>query len=440
MNSHRAVNRLPHDILHDLFVLCNEDAVASSVEYFSVTLSHVCSSWRSSALATPTIWSTLCTCNPYSPRSQAYFARSQQIPITIVILAMSPSPHPSQFEFLVENAHRIRKLGFRCGDSAQILRLFGCLAVGMPILETFSISTRPAGSSQPTEFILLFAPGDSVPCRTPTPAIVNQSASWSTWNAENLTQLSLNGLGRDARPSLEGLWSILTACKSTLEILEFKGWAPLQDDPNMVLTPVVLPALQTFVLYFVDDAAPFAALICTPNLRCLTLYDGMAIRETYPGEETDFPGCDVSRLLGNFAATGAPIDHLFLYGLRDCPRSEVDRFFAALPKLRSISLCDVGQTFQDALFQPESRFRTPSSIVFPEVGYLALTDVPSSDLGRFLLRHKVQPVTALKSVFMTHEQRSTAVDSFLGHILDLCVVETGLEVLAAKPFCRPCEE
>ncbi|KAJ7773671.1 hypothetical protein DFH07DRAFT_990264 [Mycena maculata] len=452
MNPNSPITRLPHDILHDIFVTCIEDAVASDAPHFAVVLSHVCASWRTSALASPAIWSTINTDSPIPKtahlRSKAYFERSREMRVSVVVAVSQPSCHMPEFALLACNAHRIRKLVLVCSDPQYVPGLMGCLTEAMPALETFMISANPDNATEFTVQIAApdarerCAPEDQPPFRLP--AVRDNAVCWSTWATANVTQLSFNGLQRDTRPSLESLWHILTGCKSTLQTLEFKGWAPLRDDENSVLEPVVLPMLYDLELFFVDDLSPLAALISAPGLLCLTLQNGRIIQNPYSvDEDTDFVACDVPSMLGHLSASAGSLLYLYLYALDDCPRSAVDSFFASMPNLYSIMLCEADEAFQAALFQPESRFRVPQEIVFPVLADLSSTSTLPSDLGRFLLRHKTLPVAPLQSVFVTDDQLTAAympTRGILGVILDLCMVEHGLQVISVAGPRRIYEE
>ncbi|KAJ7689044.1 hypothetical protein B0H17DRAFT_1135323 [Mycena rosella] len=418
MNPNPAVHRLPHDILHDLFVFSTEDAANSGVHYFSVDLSHVCSSWRLSALATPTIWTSLYTSTPSSAqenlRSAAYLARSQGMLVDVRVgVEALPSIHAPEFALLALHAHRIRKLLFVCADPAPFPTLLGCLAAEMPELEAFFMLVYPGKAA---EFTVRLAPSQGGgPSRAVgpfrLPALADTGVRWSIWGTTNITHLKMNGLAHAARPSMESLWHILRGCKSTLETFEFQGWAPLWDDATSVLAPVVLPLLSALELFFLDDLAPLAVLIHAPDLQRLTLSNGRRCQNPYlleEDEDEDEAECDVPRLLEHFSACGSALRQLFLYALPPCPRSTIDAFFASLPSLDSLMLFETDTVFQDALFQPECRFRVPRDAVFPVLSHLAITDTAPSDLTRFLLRHKTLPVPPLLSVYMSAGQYRAA--------------------------------
>ncbi|KAF8147754.1 hypothetical protein K438DRAFT_1779855 [Mycena galopus ATCC 62051] len=442
MNPKAAVTHLPYDILHDLFVICTQDAIQSGDFYFPVVLSHVSSSWRSTALMMPILWSSIYTSIPNSQqahlRSHAYFERSKGMNVNVwVRVPQTPIADASDPEFalLVRNAHRIVTLQILCTDMEQMPTLFGCLPVAMPALQLLRFVVR----SRATEFTLRLAPSasqstlQSVPFRLP---FVVGGVRWHDWRSTGLTHLSLNGLTRAARPSVESLWNILEGCKSTLQTFEFKGWAPSWDDENSVLDPVDLPMLRYLELFWLDDLSSLAELISAPDLRCLILHNGMVITNPYSYEDNtaEFGDCDVPRLLEYLRPSCSGLQDLTLNGVRNCPRGAVDRFFAAMPDLESIGLCSVGGTFMDAFFQPECRFCVPRDIVLPNLEYLSVTDMAPSDLGRFLLRHKTLPVAPLRSLYISVEQELAAYEptpSFLGVIIDMCPV---LNKSAYRPF------
>ncbi|KAF7361368.1 F-box domain-containing protein [Mycena sanguinolenta] len=440
MNSNPAVTLLPYDILHDLFILCTKDAIQSGDFYLPVVLSHVSSSWRFTALTMPVLWSSIYTSSPNSEpahqRSAAYFERSQGTNVNVwVRVPQAPNLDASDPEFalLARNAHRIVTLGLLCADMDQMPTLLGCLQVAMPALQLLRVVVR----SRATEFTLRLTPGGStlpaIPFRLPA---IDGGIQWSNWSAAGLTHLSLNGLTRKARPSMESLWHMLDSCKATLQTFEFKGWAPSWTAGNSVLTPVDLPMLRYLELFWMDDISALAGLISAPDLRCLVLTDGMVITNPYSSEDDpeDFSDCNVSRLLRYLGPCCRGLEDLTLNGVHNCSRSDVDRFFATMSACESIVLCAVDGAVMDALFQPECRFRLPSDVVLPRLRYLSVTDTIPSDLGRFLLRHKSLDVAPLQSVYLTAEQVAEAYHptrSFLGAILDMCV-DDGLRVSSSQ--------
>ncbi|KAJ6552051.1 hypothetical protein DFH09DRAFT_1499064 [Mycena vulgaris] len=445
MNSHLAVHRLPHDILHALFILCNEQALHSDVNNFSVILSHVCSSWRASALANPRIWDTINTHSPTSPPQQmqlrAYLERSQGMELHVTV-AIKRESEPSliatpAFALLAAYAHKVRTLCLMCTDAGQFPALLGCLAADMPLLQTVFMAATPGKEKGREKFLVRCAPRldqrrsqDVVPFRLPM--LADTGVRWSTWGTSNITHLHMKGLPREARPSMESLWHILTGCYSTLEMFNFEGYAPMWDDENSVLQPVVLPMLWEVNLFFVDDLAPLAALLVAPGLERLTISNGKRCVNPYPLEdEVNFVDCDTPRLLEHFGAGGIALRDLFLYGLSGCPRSTIDHFFASLPNVDRIILFEPDETFQAAFFQPECRYRVLHDALFPRLSHISVTTTLPSDLGRFLLRHKTLPVMPLQSLYITHDQHCAAYEparSILGMILDVCVTETGLQV------------
>ncbi|KAJ7262669.1 hypothetical protein B0H12DRAFT_304560 [Mycena haematopus] len=445
MNPKAVVAHIPYDILYNLFVLCTKDAIQSGNFFFPVVLSHVSSSWRFAALTMPILWSSIFTSIPDSEkarlRSEAYFERSQGMNVSVwACLPQTPNPDALEFELLARNAHRIATLGLIYTEMEQIPMLLQCIQVAMPALQQLRIVVR----ARSTEFSLrLTQQGASGPTSQPPipfrlPAVlsaVDGGVQWSSWNAASITHLSLNGLTCVSRPSMESMWHILEGCKATLQTFEFKGWAPSWDNNNSGLKPVDLPMLRYLELFWMDDLSALAGLICASDLRGLVLHDGMVITNPYEDETEDFVECDVPRLLEYLRPSCGGLEDLTLNGVNDCPRSAFDRFFASMPDLLSIVLCAVSCEVMDAVFQPECRFRLPRDVVFPQLEHLSVTEIDPSDLGRFLLRHKTLDVAPLQSVYLTSAQVAEAYGptrSFLGVILDLCVVNDGLQLISSQ--------
>ncbi|KAJ7703857.1 hypothetical protein B0H16DRAFT_1638130 [Mycena metata] len=407
---------IPHDILHDLFILCTKDAIQSGEYYFPVVLSHVCSSWRATALATPTIWSALYTSSSSdsdhpSGRSRAYFATEAD----------------PEFALLASNANRLTTLGLVCADMAQLPALFGCFPVAMPVLDTLYIAVR-TGTPKEMDFSLRLASDASEHIPFRMPPVADGAVHWSSWASANITHLCINGLIRAARLSMEAMQDILEGCKSTLD----SPW----DDPNTVLEPVVLPRLTQVDFLWLDDLSPLVGLIIAPTLASLNLQNGVLMATPYTLEDGAEPhGCDMPRLLAHLSRSCTTLAHLYLYCVQDCPRSAVDAFFAGMPALNMLILCAAGDTFQNALLQPESRFRVPREAIFPQLEHLSVTDVPATDLARFVLRHKALGVPALRTLYLTADQNFAAYEperTILGMVLDVCVAENNLQLICLQ--------
>ncbi|KAJ7827980.1 hypothetical protein B0H13DRAFT_1917309 [Mycena leptocephala] len=433
MDPESAVARLPYDILHDLFVLSTTDAIMSRDYYFPVVLSQVCSSWRFAALATPILWIILYTSSPNSDqghlRSQAYFERSKGMRVNVIVRVpqnLTADAFCREFALLARNAPRIITLKLVCADMEQVPALFACLPVAMQLqVLRIVVGSR---ADRAMEFAFRLDQNAHLPTTFRLPAVDN-GVRWSNWGTAGLTHLHLNGLARAARPSMESLWHMLEGCKSTLITFEFKGWAPLWDDEDSILESVDLPMLRSLLLFWLDDLSSVAGLISAPGLCHLSLQNGMLMTNPYPPEdESEFPDCDVPRLLEHLGPSCGVLEHMSLFGVRNCPRSAVDQFFAAMPELESIILCEVGKTVQDAVFQPECRFRVPHEAVLPKL-VSQPTSVASSaaqDAGRCTARR----------VYLTAEQEDAAYEptrTILGVILDMCIDEYGLEVISLQP-------
>ncbi|KAJ7025165.1 hypothetical protein C8F04DRAFT_1300574 [Mycena alexandri] len=441
--SKSAATLIPHDILHDLFVLCTKNAIQSGEYYFPVVLSHVCSSWRATALATPTIWSALYTSSSpnsdhTSARSRAYLERSQSMPVNAMVrVPQSPitTEADPEFALLASNANRITTLGLACADMAQLPTLFRYFPVTMSVLDTFYIAVRTENPKE-MEFSLRLTHDASgrIPFRMPP--VIDGTVRWSSWATGNITYLCMNGLTGAVRPSMEAMQHILEGCKCTLETFEFKGWAPEWDDPNGILEPVVLPMLTQLDFLWMDDLSPLAGLIIAPTLASLNLQNGVLMAAPYPAEDgVGLNGCDMPRLLAYLGRSCATLVHLYLYCVRDCPRSAVDAFFAGMPTLNMLILCAVGDTFQDALLQPDHRFRVPREAVFPQLEHLSVTEVPATDLARFVFRHKTLGVSALRTLYLTADQEFAAYEperTILGMVLDVCVAENELQLICMQ--------
>ncbi|KAJ7187038.1 hypothetical protein C8R46DRAFT_1184785 [Mycena filopes] len=354
-----------------------------------------------------------------------------------------PTRVDPEFALLASNADRLATIGLLCADMAQLPTLFGYFPVALPVLDALYI-TVPTETPKGIEFSLHLAPVTSKRVPFLMPPVVNGAVDWSSWVTTNITSLCMNGLSGAARPSMEAMHHILEGCASTLASFEFKGWAPRWENPNSVLQPVVLPMLRQLELLWLDDLSPLAGLIVAPSLASLNLQNGNLMVTPYPLEPdvvSETFECDMPRLLAHLSRSCATLAHLYLYCVDDSPRSAVDAFFGAMPALTTLILCAPGATFRDALLQPRRRFRAIEPVL-PRLEHLSVTEVPPTDLARFLLRHKTLPgVPPLRTLYLTAEQELAAYEperTILGMVVDVCVGESGLQVICMPSPERRC--
>jgi hypothetical protein len=139
-NAHAAllspINRLPTELLAEIFVLRTQEARHASI------LGAVCNHWRQLALSTPRLW---CTINEIldqdDPDSQAdkvltWLQRSVQCPISVTLEQDDDDDsdnHPV-IDIIVHHSHQLRFLKITIGPT--ILQAFSSLKGRLPILQT----------------------------------------------------------------------------------------------------------------------------------------------------------------------------------------------------------------------------------------------------------------------------------------------------------------
>ncbi|KAJ7186870.1 hypothetical protein C8R46DRAFT_1184706 [Mycena filopes] len=385
---------LPHDVLYELFLLCVRTNPDLS---FPVVLSHVCHSWRATALASPIFWHAvvLRLSGPEQRhlRAKAFLERSQALPVFIHIDIFRHLTRP-EADIILQHAAHVETFVLTSYETELALETVGYLAaMPFPSLEMFNVVVpgklqfevhRSAGR----------APTSESPFQTPYPtppalrSPSNRDFMWSRWSAHRVTSLTLKGLNSATRPSLKDMRQILDECKSTLRNLDFEGWAPPSDISTPVVSPVALPALRSLRLGYIDDMSRLVESITAPALQNLVLHDVVFLPVALPHlEDTPIVPCDLPRIFRALAPSIAHLRHLALIGLEVCARPAMDAFFQSMPALRVLALNRCHPSLPAALFQPEARYRAPQPVL-PRLEHLSTTLVRSTDLARFLLRHR----------------------------------------------------
>ncbi|KAJ6632529.1 hypothetical protein B0H10DRAFT_1977691 [Mycena sp. CBHHK59/15] len=433
---------LPHDVLHDLFVLCVNTSEAHS--NMPIVLSHVCHSWRHTALASPMLWTIIIfkASRPSQKHLQAHASlqRSRGLPISLHINVIH---HLQRHEgdIVGHNAERLCRLSLTSSDREIGLSSMEYLGgIAMPLLESFD-----ALVADEINLTVTRKPNPATPFYVPpfTPhrltAPVSRTFFWSPWKAQNLTSLCLKGLGPGETPSVRLMWQILSGCKLTLVDFHFEGSAPsgINGRLEVVLVPVVLPALRTLRIGYLDNFLGLLSCIYAPNLRALCLHDALffpTIR--LPPARSTVTQPNLALVFELLSPSCTHLLELRLVGMDACPRATVDTFFGTLSRTTFLAISSCHAVYTDALFQPEARFRVPK-VVFPRLHHLDVSLTDPVDLSRFLLRHKTVTVPALKQLYIPQRMASlsTGGTGIFSIVLDLCLTHfgTSLTVLRDPP-------
>ncbi|KAJ6558149.1 hypothetical protein B0H19DRAFT_1150102 [Mycena capillaripes] len=400
---------LPHDILHQLFILCVKTA---SDPWFAVVLSQVCHSWRFTALASPTLWTTVVLHTSRRRqrhlRPKAFLERSRGLPICMHI-RVHRRQQRHEGALVSHHAPRLHALILTSHDRELAMNSVGYFSQ-MPFRSLGFFHVLVPGQ---VDLHVIRKPDSAVPFFTPypTPPILHgpsyRDFLWFRWNVQNVTKLILKGLGTPERPSMRHLWKMLHECSETLQHFDFEGWAPTNDLGSSI-SPIVLPALRYLRLGYIDDLSSLAACIHAPNLDIFTFHDVLFCppRSPYP-ESTLVTPCDLPHIFQVLAPSCLCLRQLTLVGVDACARDAVDAFFSSLSELTVLILSLCHPIFSDALFQPEARYRVPKAI-FPKLAQLKISLSRPTDVARFLLRHKTLQVLPLKRIDITTRQLSEA--------------------------------
>ncbi|KAJ7471949.1 hypothetical protein FB451DRAFT_1559152 [Mycena latifolia] len=429
---------LPHDVLYELFVLCVQ---TTPDPWFPVVLSQVCHSWRFTALASPALWTTVVfrVSRWYQRhlRAEAFLERSRGLPISVHI-HLDRHPTRRVGSIVLSNAVRLRCLTLTSQNRDLIMDCVGFFAeIPFHAMELFHVVIPGEMDLQ-----IIRKPDLAIPFFTPYPTVLNAPSKflWFSWIVQNVTSLSLKGLGSRERPSMEQMWSILAGCRETLRNLDFEGWAPSTDAGSArILAPITFPRLRSLRLGYLDDISSLAACIVAPRLQILVLHDVLFCPTMllYP-ENTHITRCNVSRVFRALVPSCTRLTHLALVGVDACARDTVDMLFDAASETTALVLSLCHPSISDRLFQPEARYCTAKAVL-PKLRHLTSSLTAPIDFARLLLRHKTAAVAPLKRLDIFQVQLSAAysrpgICSILAVVLEMNVKEGMLlSVLTPAP-------
>ncbi|KAJ7471912.1 hypothetical protein FB451DRAFT_1367809 [Mycena latifolia] len=410
---------LPHDILYDLFALA-ASAVQDGDPYFATVLSHVCASWRATALATPPIWKNILiqarSDNCQNLEAKLYHERAAGMPIALVFRVHDvdgPITCPRVLPELLDG-NRIYYLQVEAPEwelATAFMGFVARLSAKMSSLGSLNLTVLP----NKMEFELTRP--EHTPFHAPVWCIERSRFLWDQWDTSKMTSLIFEGL--EDSPSLDCMRGILAGCQSTLNIFVFKGRAP---DLSSTPVSVTLPALQVLRISYYNEISDLAQLVHAPNLAVLELADMFA---------HDFPGAsatDEHLLLEALLPSCANLVVLSLAGLAGCHL--VDTFYEHMRHLVNLSLRGTGPAYEDALFQIAAQHEG-GRVAFPQLRELAISYTCPAGLAALLSRHLLVPwVPALECLQISDRQWAEAYaeeGSPLGMGLDQNV-EDGMEL------------
>ena len=318
ISKHRAlislVRKLPIDILQEIFIAClptTHNAVMS-VREPPILLTHVCSSWRNVAHATPRLWQTIhiaVPCNTpgifaveYSGfqsdmveqiahrRAEAvleWISRSAACPLDIS-LSQCGKGVPDGFydniiEYLIRFSDRWREVSF----SAPYLALVPVAALPtskVPLLESLNLNCRrlhfspaiPPHLDHQLAWIssgVMKAPKLRSVCLTQ----LNEDATRLPINWGQLTRLSLEGTswGTISSLTVPKAYEILSSCRNLISCrLEIASITEYSHDPGPLFSQFVisLPFLTDFSVYEGASLSTLFTFLHLPALKSLEFH------------------------------------------------------------------------------------------------------------------------------------------------------------------------
>ncbi|KAK7048254.1 F-box domain-containing protein [Favolaschia claudopus] len=277
------IHRVPDDVLYELFMSLAGHPCAESF-YALVSLSHVCSNWRSIILHAPLLWRFVAmyfsgSCRDHSATIQSFLHRSRDQPITFACnfrrgLIHNWAAKRSLLPILGEHASRIRSLSFSA-DSLPILcsRHADLSSLSFPTLEYHTAAFK--SDFQPGSYTILsrvHGLGFKFPQFIPT-----AFRSWPSWPSHlDITSLSFEYCSL----KLEDIFLLVQMAQYTLQHLKlyFQTRQDCISQTHWLLMDgdiIELPKLTSMDIGFDDPLSlvPFLNRIEVPVLVSLRVLD-----------------------------------------------------------------------------------------------------------------------------------------------------------------------
>jgi hypothetical protein len=346
-------NHLSHDVLHYLFAFCLR--TLPNQRDLPVVLSHVCASWRFTALKSPFLWtSVFMHCMRGKPRHlwvKIRLRRSKHLPVNFIVNTVRPFEVEELNYIILSSSYRFRKLSITVSSHHLIPELFKRLLADMPLLEHFEFQVK--GDRHRARMCVTRNPrlvARDAPFRFPPVKRNSYKIVWSDWQARGLTSLIIDYFPLLARPTVTELHTILANNSSSLERMEFRGFAPeliLSQNPTGWTHPmIILPALRSLTIGYIypGNYVPVFLLFSAPNLARFYLRDiarhNEADTPSNPAEDAiDAEESPDAGPLLSFLTQANAITHLTCFGVK-CDEAAAVAFMQSLTKLRSATLYD----------------------------------------------------------------------------------------------------
>lgn len=276
------VTKMPLEIMEEIFLHClpNEPHVRPNLAKAPLLLTNICSSWRSTALSYPKLWSTLAislSTDNAARRStllKLWLERSSHHPIAL--FAYVPSACKLGFQAFLQtlesNLHKFKYLRLTLPYRSR-LEVFDVLNRGTPALESLDIRFAFA------------TPEDSIPenfdslvvSSTTSPRL--RSLTWNSPGPNRVTftplMAPLTHLDVGHCTSLPDCISILAECPMLIEC-HFKHICepptPYPIDPSL-LAPISLVHLQSLSIQSIQPLGELFEILTLPALHTFKVSD-----------------------------------------------------------------------------------------------------------------------------------------------------------------------
>jgi hypothetical protein len=277
-NSLTPVSRLPHILLTDIFLLVHHSEPTNlGVSHRSPTclhISHVCRSWRDSALQCPLLWTNILFRPP--EWATVMLERSRTAPLTVEIpvdhLNVADVGFVSSVRLVLSHIHHIRRLSIVLSDRFRDLGdLLSPFLTGSPdVLEELILSSFSAFPNY------TYPSMENAPCLRSL-ELHSCHIDWQRFSSVgNLTSLVLRDIPIASRPSVENILSFLQSMSKLerLSLIHAITELPpgIRTLPPNDIAPVKLEHLFDISLTgFVLDCANVMRHFVLPRCRRVTV-------------------------------------------------------------------------------------------------------------------------------------------------------------------------